>query len=409
MKPYVRSTPSFRTDVNWSGSPTVIVTSQAAGTGNYESLSSVSSTAGDYVRANPQEYVHEWYRHVHGSQSTVSNNGKTGQTREGLLRTVDLPVDLDYGFSTVAYNSALSKAYAAIRGDLDLSIDGFQRKQTIGMVSSILGFAKSLKTVNGAIRAVQSIYKSNPRDWGNLWLGYTYGLKPTMNSIYETFDKVFTEPNLSFQQVSVKGKEKRIVSYTATSVYGAPFRDTFWYEVSDRVLFGFDIALENTVLTQLAGFTSLNPLSIAYELMPYSFVADWFLNVGGYLRSLESALLYHTNMVDGFVTKTKRVQGFTLYQGYSNNGLSTSTLNAQGAFKHTHKVRSSLATLPFPYPPKIDMRLGTSRLISAASLLGQHLSFLEHADTLEERTLRKLRGGLLPDREVKIPTFRGRL
>lgn len=396
MKPYSKSSPSFRVDETWDPINGYKRTQNVVNPGYSESLSSVNSVSGDYVHPNPQEFIHEFYRHIHGLQSTVSNGGTTGNVRNGCLGTGYIPSDINYGLSTTVYNSALSKAYAAIRGDLDLSIDGFQHKQTMGMVSSILGFRKSLNTVNGAILAAKKIFRSNPRDWGNLWLEYTYGLKPTMSSIYDTFHRVFTEPNLSFQQVSVKSKDAVVVDRKQTSIYGAPFVDSVQYTVSDRVHFGFDIALENTALTQLAHFTSLNPLSIAYELAPFSFVADWFLDVGGYLRNLENALLYHTNMVEGFVTRTKLVQVAVFYRGTKNDGLQTTTLNAQSMFRHAHKLRSSLATLPFPYPPKIDMRLGTSRLISAASLLGQHLSFLEHSTGLEDRVLRKLRGGRFP-------------
>jgi hypothetical protein len=34
----------------------------------------------------------------------------------------------------------------------------------------------------------------------------------------------------------------------------------------------------------------LNPLSLAWELLPYSFVADWFVPIGGYLNTLDATI-----------------------------------------------------------------------------------------------------------------------
>lgn len=48
---------------------------------------------------------------------------------------------------------------------------------------------------------------------------------------------------------------------------------------------------QNALLACLAEHGMLNPLGVAWELMPYSFVFDWWFNVGDILSSLDNLLL----------------------------------------------------------------------------------------------------------------------
>ena len=55
----------------------------------------------------------------------------------------------------------------------------------------------------------------------------------------------------------------------------------------------------------------INPREVAWELTPYSFVADWFLNVGDILA--QQGQLYHNiDIVDGFDRRDIRFKSFTI-------------------------------------------------------------------------------------------------
>lgn len=369
MKNYVKTTPSFLTQTTFNTVTGAFTSSNTTGTGIYESLSSVNSVKGDFTNPNPQEFVHEYYHHMSGRETSIRNDGAVGTIRDGLIGPfVSLPAGtINYGLDTNVYNTALSRAYEGIRGTLDLSIDGFQWRQTVGMFQALAAAKRSLNTVNGAISFLKGL--RDPRNYAKRWLEYTYGLKPTMSSIYDTFNKCFTEPDHPFLDVIATAKQ--VTSGRITD--SAQFPTTWGYTVSDRVRFQFSVALEHTQNTQLAGFTSMNPVSIAYELTPFSFVADWFLDIGGYLRNLENALLYQSNLIDGFVTRSKRVSVSANTRGIVNSGGVTTIKQHNGTFRHSHKLRSLIATAPFPYPPRPKVDLGASRLVSAASLLSNLL------------------------------------
>jgi len=131
--------------------------------------------------------------------------------------------------------------------------------------------------------------------------------------------------------------------------------------------------IKNTIQQQLAGYTSLNPVSIAWELVPYSFVADWFIDVGGYLRSLESACLYGQGFKSGYIVygyKDKQ-DGFLDGQGKSGNTLTFGSANAY--VYQSYKRRGRVGVYPLPVLPHFKADLGWQRLISGASLLKNFL------------------------------------
>lgn len=123
-----------------------------------------------------------------------------------------------------------------------------------------------------------------------------------------------------------------------------------------------------------AGFTSLNPVSIAWELLPYSFVVDWFFNVGNYVRNLETALLYGGDFVDGYMTKVSYAQMKMVPKRYSypkgsGTGLVSCTFDAKSEAYLVNFNRSILTSSPTPEVPSFRADLGSARLLNAAALL----------------------------------------
>jgi hypothetical protein len=124
-------------------------------------------------------------------------------------------------------------------------------------------------------------------------------------------------------------------------------------------------------------WSSLNPISIAWEVMPYSFVIDWFVNIGGTLRNLETALLERrSKFVNGYwthldVVDARYVTPFTRYSagGGDNWEVDPRTRN----WKRIRFERNLLSSYPFPMVPSFRAELGTERLLSAASLLANFL------------------------------------
>lgn len=285
---------------------------------------------------------------------------------------------------TGLYNSALSDLFDKIRSGgvgsgLDLSVDIAEAHQVVKLVrdaGSLLGNWRSLVTGHlwqSLKRRFRSGDRTASRELASAWLTWQYGVRPLYNSVYETFDALMHRRLYSHMRVTGKSRTAGLNQRSFSNVMFPGTTETVYIDRKQRVKIVGDYKIKNTVAQQLSGYTSLNPVSIAWELTPYSFVLDWVVNIGGYLRSLESACLYRTAFVTGFWVGGTLDEQMAWLQGYSNSGGTKQFVQAHADRRFTHKARYVISTAPYPYPPPFEARLGWQRLISAASLLRMHL------------------------------------
>lgn len=343
---------------------------------NASQLFSWSSVNGNHKNPNPHSFRKGSYTNFSGFTRTIDIYGNgtyvSGSDIEGTSPSV---VAISYDATT--YNNALGDLYDQIRGGVDLSIDFAESHQARKMMSKTIRGMKSLATTFAKMR------RSNPKDWGNLWLEFTYGWKPLASSIYGTGSRIMTElTNGSDRFMELTGKAKTKDGYKLRYGNGSTTDAGVQNIVTEnrcRVHCRFRFAQSR--LDVLAGFTSLNPVSIAWELTPYSFVVDWFVNVSGYLRNYENSLLYGTDFLDGFVSEGWQSKNTEIKSRSSRSAsapYSQYTKSVKGSAIETGFRRTVLGSIPKPRAPRFDPKLGTSRLVSAAALLGQFVDVLGH-------------------------------
>ena len=114
----------------------------------------------------------------------------------------------------------------------------------------------------------------------------------------------------------------------------------------------------------------VSPFSTLYELMPYSFVLDWFVPIGDWFGALEAAQ-WSPYFVEGWelygaretFTSPTFVYGPTDWRELAGHA----TFNAE-AFRYARSVVSSFPSLP---GVAINPSLGLSRVSQGLSLLTQ--------------------------------------
>lgn len=274
---------------------------------------------------------------------------------------------------TDANSRALDKFNERIRGNTDLSID-------------IAQFSKTARLGHDCAKVIKSLvsFKRNPlkliRAVSDARLVWMYGVKPTLGSIYDAVKHTAQHYNNEFSFTTAKGG--RYFSHEALN-YGGSWPDyTYtndWFgETSARVQIGAIMRIPDTPQTQLARLSSLNPVSIAWELVPFSFVVDWFYDIGGYLRDLETAVTYNSYFVRGFKTTTTRTKHIVTAHRNISEPPGPYSMIYRGKWEFhkisTEKVRAPLSGYPYPEAPRLtSANLGSGRLLNAAALLGTFL------------------------------------
>jgi hypothetical protein len=122
--------------------------------------------------------------------------------------------------------------------------------------------------------------------------------------------------------------------------------------------------------------TNLDPAVILWETLPYSFVVDWFFDIGGFL-STRAALsnLSSIQISNAFQTRTELRKTEYDFAPTAFHGTGT-TVSFSGGY-HGSSVRKLLnrtvlgSTLPEPKIPMLNFKGSLTKYANALALLSQ--------------------------------------
>lgn len=341
----------------------------------------VSSTKGDFLHPNAFSYNVKRTTRLNGN--IKGKNGYYGSPPYLRDRSWDMngPVQPDvyvHTFQDIAYNKALSRLNEKVRGGLDLSVALAESGKTFAMIKSLAKFSRWFSGIG-------------PKRWANEWLQLQYGWKPLLGDIYAIADESLNVVKASsyFKASAVdkpslpRSRDLRSVDWTGASHFLSGGPPSIFYcdskisgELLQLVKIGVNLK-QPTSTTQLARWTSLNPLSIAWELTPYSFVVDWFYDIGGYLRDYETSLLYNSVFDYGYVSRLNfqavSEEAYCNYMTTPSYFNKLDYINVRGWQRMASFSRTKLTSFPVPAKPVLTADLSATRLLSAAALLAQKL------------------------------------
>jgi hypothetical protein len=136
--------------------------------------------------------------------------------------------------------------------------------------------------------------RPKPIDVHKAYLELQYGVKPLMSDVYGTVSTLENkEKDAERGHVTVKASVKSR-NFTVRKLFDG-FNNTAWgydqvLERNDNGFIRLDFVQDNPLLASLNSLGVTNPIEIAWELTPYSFVADWFFPIGDWLNSLDATL-----------------------------------------------------------------------------------------------------------------------
>lgn len=196
-----------------------------------------------------------------------------------------------------AYTWAYNRAYAELQESLgpaaELAVSLAERRQAMDMMSRRLsqmarftGYLAKRQWYNAAdalgltraqLRGMN--LRRGAKDTANNYLEFHFGWSPLVQDIYAA-TQVLQKP---VPDIRVLGKGRYVVKQTVVKNPGA-----FWtYDwlgpgsVSYRLQVEIGVTNPNLWLANRMGI--VNPAKVLFELVPYSFVLDWFVNVSDFL------------------------------------------------------------------------------------------------------------------------------
>jgi hypothetical protein len=309
----------------------------------------------------------------------VHNNWEDPNDRGGILFAdgagwtashTELP---DYDLSLVS--RAETKALKQLLDQkVNFGVAFAEAKETAELVESVL--KRVTKTVN-AFRG-----KHHPRIWEQVkvqegrhngrvpkaWLEVQYGWRPMMQDVQGAMDQLSKDTQARPFHASCIGKARvdTPIKWRKTSDYSGDVYVPVTGKVSQMCFVRLDYLLRNPYLASLSQLGLLNPAEIVWERLPYSFVVDWFLPIGGWLSSLGAATGW--DFLSGsrsFVRKVNESGGYAV----SNNPAITVQGGSGFNWSYTSMERRIYLDSPLPHFPGIKNPFSAQHVGNALALL----------------------------------------
>lgn len=226
-----------------------------------------------------------------------------------------------------------------------------ERQQTVDMVT---GYVQDLiQYKKKFLKSIKKAYKRNDhRLVASKWLEYRYGWTPLLSDIENLVNKPLGHPSM---RISASMSRQAYIQYQHPN--RADIED-YYVRVSRSASCYITPRNVTQITAQQYGISNLG--LTAWELVPYSFVADWVFDIGGYLEHLGalSGLDVHS------ACRSRNAYTKSIIVVPENSNIS------RGVQVRTTKTGGRSLGLPsYPNPLVPSNGLNLNRFFDAASLL----------------------------------------
>lgn len=205
---------------------------------------------------------------------------------------------------------------------------------------------------------------SKPKDASSLWLEYWMGWAPAVGDLYNAADVLSSMPPWGeVEATGVQALARRIVDTWPDPVDWIIIQEHS-VDAKCRVKIKCKVRVTNPNLYLANQLGLVNPASVALEVLPFSWLAGWFVNLEQLIAHLTD--LAGLEITDIMVTRSVKYSGLMHY-GYRRYGVYENSLSHPSGVLMQRTCPSSLEA-PILRVKMLD-RLSITRGLTAMSLL----------------------------------------
>jgi hypothetical protein len=329
------------------------------------------------------------------SQSVSSGNGADQSTTSAVLNCSGVPYvnhkwNTGAGWATIVYSLMRGQPITANRhlpmGNvsldtsrlIDLACTEVRSSRGRGSANNWENLAeidKSFKLIGdsvlGAVRMARGRRLPKLKDPANGWLAWKYGVKPVIQDVGSLMEALQKRQPPRVTTRARSYDETRLVetlSYNFGEGVATAKADTF-YSATVRAM---TLDTVNDFFTGRAGFSFKELVTLPWELVPYSFVLDWVLNVGDVIGACAPAVGFDA-LGSCYTVETVKTLKVTPVGVIGNPGWTSSSYS--GEILRTEYQKSRVVGLPGPALRVKDITGGVfsskERALTALSLFHQ--------------------------------------
>lgn len=255
-----------------------------------------------------------------------------------LDQSINLGVAVGEGRQTVNLLFNTAKRLAS-------SFRQLKRGDGIGAARILTGQEPPSRIIKWGKRLPADLRKDTTKAISNGWLELQYGWMPLLSDLFGACEflanKLNRPPRMKVSTRTFRGFEERDSSKNSSGNITTTHEMITYYEV--RYVLYFSQQEDH----DLAALGLRNPLSVAWELVPYSFIVDWILPIGTFLNNLDAT--YGLQFIKG--SKTYFYRGSRSYTDTGGTGIDanhflTSTGWVQDRVDKVRCVREVLTSWP---------------------------------------------------------------
>lgn len=213
------------------------------------------------------------------------------------------------------------------------------------------------------------------------WLEYSYAWKPLLKDVYdhcEALASAAVKTDFLFRRA--RGSAKTVGVHVFS---GVDQNNCFDWKVRQdtvrRASIEVNYRLPLSGISNILALGVANPLEVVWEVVPFSFVVDWFLPVGDLIRSFSAynGLTFMSGFTTSSTTSTKELS--FVANGRTVPGGADTTYRGSGSGQASTwgEEKNRLPIYDFPNPPSLEFKDPRSFAHAASAIALLQVIFLQ--------------------------------